>query len=263
MNYLFKKILIISIFVFIFLMGIFYFFKITQNKSLDNPGNLLSEKSIFNDAVTSKDINLETKKTHVAYEKMSEEMTIKVKSLFKAQNINELEEEEKYYKERDIDIFGLTPIEEQINMLKKATNCQLDDELKSKFIKKEFKLFYGKGGPVNIDLLRNNNLKKCALRLIGSDGLDVSLDNFSYILAFVDGESIYSMQKSFYKMGVFDFVDLKLKEIGYEYAESVVSCDSQCKKKETEFFDYLSENILNDQIVKKVSKIYDEIFLTL
>lgn len=242
MNFLFKKILIISIFVFIFLIGIFCFFNY----------------------IVSSDINLETEKNMWSTKKMNEEMEIKVKNLFKALNINELKKEEKYYKERGIDIFGLTPLEEQIDMLKKATNCQLDNKLKNKFLEKKFKLFFGKGGPVNVDILYNDNLKKCALRLIGSDGLDVSLDNFNYILAFIDKESIYSMQRSFYKMGIFDFVDSKLEEMGYEVSErGAITCDNQCNKNTNELFNSLSKDILSDPIVKQILKIYDEMFLNL
>lgn len=244
--------LIILIIILSFLAGILYFFKTIQNKNFNNSG-----------AIESKSANLEEKEITKA-DKETDEMMTKIKKMFSAQSINDLKEEEISYKKRYLDIFGLTPLGEQLDMLRKTSDCYLDDDLKNEFIAKKFKLFYGKGGPMHVDILRNDNLGKCALRLIGSDGFDVSLDNFNYILTFIDGENIYSFRKPFYKAHTFDFVDSKLKEIGYEFLENgSVSCDNFCGKNTTNLFNQLSKNLLNDPVVTKVYKIYDEMFLNL
>ncbi|OHD92283.1 MAG: hypothetical protein A2W83_03670 [Sulfuricurvum sp. RIFCSPLOWO2_12_43_5] len=268
-----KKLLIFSIFVFLALSSIFYFFKLYKSDKYKNSNKIenLQLLEIPDNPIIYKDVNMEIKewtlykneKFNFEFKYPNDEKTkIKANSLFEAKSVSELKKEEKTYSEQGLDIFGVVSVGEQVDMLRNGTDCRMNDELKNKFLGKEFKLFYGKGGPLQVDLLYNNNLKKCAIRFIGSDGLDVSLDNFSYILAFIDGESIYFMRTSFYKIGIFDFVDLKLREIGYESSGGVVSCDSQCGKKEIEYFNYLSKNVLNDPMIKKISEIYDQLFLT-
>jgi len=146
-------------------------------------------------------------------------------------------------------------LQQQFDILSELDNqpsCVLSDLYKEQ-IEKNFVLFTG-GIPGKLDVsgLTFPN-GKCALRLIESDGFDVSLTNFYYKVSFMDGDKIIFVQfKLFPEAKGFKAVEDLWHSFGW--ADGI--CGTDCYDKEVAYFQKVT---MNNPVVTEVTEAYDKI----
>lgn len=102
------------------------------------------------------------------------------------------------------------------------------------------------------------DLNECGLKIIQTDGFDVSLSNIYYQTSLFVNNEIINISFPLYPHGIFSDVDLMWKSFGYDSTNE--ACDSSCLKKELEYYNNFS---LDNNLEKEVIQTYDQIIKTL
>lgn len=151
-------------------------------------------------------------------------------------------------------------LQKQFDILAKMntlSNCVLSkqdyEEVKNNFI-----LFTGGiGNKFLVEGIKTTN-GKCGLKIIESDGFDVSLSNFYYKIGFFVGDKVININLPVFPYNTFREVDDMWKSFGADLTNEI--CSSACYEKEVEY--YKNFNVVND-IEKGVIKTYDQIISTI
>lgn len=144
-----------------------------------------------------------------------------------------------------------------LNKLNSLSNCNLTLSDKQE-INDNFILFSGGiSGKYSISGI-STDLGECGLKIIQSDGFDVSLSHIYYNVSFFVNEEIINISLPLYPHGVFADVDVLWKKLGYDSISNV--CDSSCLKKESEYYNKFN---VDHDTEKEVIKTYDQIIKSL
>ncbi|MFA5771046.1 MAG: hypothetical protein WC894_06185 [Patescibacteria group bacterium] len=150
--------------------------------------------------------------------------------------------------------------QKQFDILRKMNslpNCTLTPKDKQE-INDKFILFSGGiSSKYQIEGIKTK-LGQCGLKIIQSDGFDVSLSNIHYKVSLFVDNKIINISFPLYPHGVFASVDDLWKNIGFDSTTSI--CGSSCLNKE---LDYYNKFNINNDTEKEVIKIYDQIVATL
>jgi len=151
-------------------------------------------------------------------------------------------------------------LQKQFDILTKmdtSSNCVLSKQDYVE-IKNDFILFTG--GISNkflIEGIKTIN-GQCGLKIVESDGFDVSLSNFYYKIGFLVGDKVININLPIFPYNAFREVDDMWKSFGADLNN--LTCDTACYEKEIKYFKNF--NVAND-IEKGVIKTYDEIISTI
>ena len=151
-------------------------------------------------------------------------------------------------------------LQKQFDVLDKIANspdCTLSIADKEE-IENNFILFTGGiGNKYQVETVKNAN-DKCGLKIIESDGFDVSLGNFYYKVGFLINDKIVDIKFNIFPYNVSKEVDDLWTSIGFDLTN--LSCDATCGEKEIEYFKKFS---INNKIEKQMISTYNQIISTL
>lgn len=150
-------------------------------------------------------------------------------------------------------------LQKQFEILEKIStlsNCTLSIVEKEE-IKNNFILF--SGGINNKYQVEGIKLKnnKCGLKIIESDGFDVSLSNIYYKVSMFANDKVVNMSLAMYPHNAFVDVDDLWAKMGFNSANSI--CGPVCIEKEAKYFNKFD---VNGSVEKQVIEIYDQIIAT-
>jgi len=146
-------------------------------------------------------------------------------------------------------------LEKQFEILAKVAD--LKDCVSTEEIVKDIENFilFDRGPGVNnvIATIYNENLEDCGLKIIGLDGYDYFLGNYTYKAGFLKDNKIVEIRFELFPIGKFMEIDEIWKSMGYDPGSGVMV--------NSENFDVM-ENFMNNidfeaGVVKKVINIYD------
>lgn len=99
---------------------------------------------------------------------------------------------------------------------------------------------------------------QCGLKMVASDGFDVSLDNIYYKVSFITNNKIINISFPMYPHNVSQDVDNLWTDIGFDSAKSV--CDLSCIEKQSNYFKNIN---VNHNVEKQTIETYDQIVASL
>jgi hypothetical protein len=145
-------------------------------------------------------------------------------------------------------------LESQFALLKEIASmetCTPSDELKESM--DQFILFTtGTGARKYTDLVRNDSLGLCGIKILSSDGYDAWLGNFEYKAGFLDENRLIQFTYPLFPYGEFDSIDALWNSFGYDGK----SCNAECYEKQLE---YMTEMDYSDPEVAEVIDYYDSV----
>lgn len=143
---------------------------------------------------------------------------------------------------------------EKINLLSDCVLSTID----KKDINDNFILFSGGiSNKFQIEGIRLNS-GQCGLKIVASDGFDVSLDNIYYKVSLIGNNKIINISFPMYPHNVFQGVDSLWTDIGFDSVKSV--CDLSCIEKESNYFKNIN---VNNNVEKQTIETYDQIVASL
>ena len=150
-------------------------------------------------------------------------------------------------------------LQKQFDILTKVSNsstCTISTTDKEEIEKDYILQTGGIGGKKLVEGIKTND-GQCGLKIIESDGFDVSLMNYFYKVGFLIDNKIIDIRFNIFPHDSFESVDRLWSNFGYD---SSMGCDAECNKMESDYF--LKFNTEN-QIEKEVIKAYDQIISTI